>query len=159
DGTILPFDVCLGGFLAGCLAAWFLRPNKERTHSHAASYSEKHGSRNTEMIHRRPPLSARVALMLARHFTFPSGNFPKFSNKYASEAINFRQSASCKLSFGAWALLFGSSMPSSRAGAPPNNSASGPTKPMVPPQPIAAGSFLNAERIASMAASNAGPVG
>ena len=53
--------------------------------------------------------------------------------------MSFFQSPSWRLSFGAWALLAGSSMPSSSAGAPPNSSASGPTKPIVPPQPMAIG--------------------
>ena len=60
---------------------------------------------------------------------------------------------------GAWALLSVSSMPSSRAGAPPNSSASGPTKPIEPPQPIAAGFLPKPRSSAVIAASNAGPSG
>ena len=71
----------------------------------------------------------------------------------------FLKSPSCRLSFGAWALLVGSSMPRSRAGAPPNRSASGPTNPMLPPEPIATGSWPNPSRMAARAASNAGPFG
>src|SRR5207237_5654571 len=93
------------------------------------------------------------------HFTLPSGRLPRLSNRWASEAISLRKSPSCRLSLGACAFDFGSSMPNSRAGAPPNSSASGPTKPMVPPQPIATGGFLNPCFIADTAASKAGPLG
>ena len=43
--------------------------------------------------------------------------------------------------------------------APPNSSASGPTKPIVPPQPIATGSLSKPLRKAPIAASKAGPFG
>src|SRR5207249_8353547 len=61
--------------------------------------------------------------------------------------------------FGAWALDCGSSIPSNSAGAPPNNSANGPTNPIVPPHPIATGSRSYPCRMAASAASNAGPFG
>src|SRR5262249_22237559 len=94
-----------------------------------------------------------------RYFTFPPGTLPSPSNRCTSEAISFFQSPSCRLSFGAWALLAGSSIPSNRAGAPPNNSAKGPTNPIVPSQPMASGSLSNPFRSAPIAASNAGPFG
>src|SRR5207249_11553384 len=70
------------------------------------------------------------------------GKLARFSNKCAREAMSLRKSPSCRLSLGAWALLSGSSMPKRRAGAPPKSSARGPTKPMLPPQPMGTGSRL-----------------
>ena len=73
---------------------------------------------------------------------------PRLSNSLTSEFISFLKSPSCRLSFGAWAFDCGSSIPSKSAGAPPNSSASGPTNPIVPPQPIAIGSRSYPCRIA-----------
>src|ERR1043166_5865512 len=50
-------------------------------------------------------------------------------------------------------------MPKRRAGAPPNNWARGPTKPIAPPQPIAAGFLPKPFSSAVIAASKAGPFG
>src|SRR3954470_22160189 len=50
-------------------------------------------------------------------------------------------------------------MPIKSAGAPPNNSASGPTKPIDPPQPMATGLRSKPACIAVNAASKAGPLG
>src|SRR5260370_6137419 len=95
----------------------------------------------------------------SRHFTFPSGSVPSKSNRCASDAVSLRKSPACKLSFGAWALLSGSSMPSRSHGGPPERSANGPTKPIEPPQPIAAGFLPTPFSRAVLAASNAGPFG
>src|SRR5262249_38524352 len=93
------------------------------------------------------------------HFTLPSGNSPICSNRWAKDAVSLRKSPACRLSLGEWALDSGSSMPSKRAGGPPNNSAKGPTKPIEPPQPIATGFTPKPFLSALEAAVNAGPVG
>ncbi len=64
-----------------------------------------------------------------------------------------------RLSFGACGLLVGSPRPKRSAGAPLYKSQSGPTKPMVPPEPMAIGFLLKPVCIAERAASNAGPFG
>src|SRR6516225_7809794 len=53
------------------------------------------------------------------HFTFPSGKLPSLSNRCASDVVSLRRMPRSRLSFGACAFERGSSIPRSKAGAPP----------------------------------------
>ena len=46
-----------------------------------------------------------VSVATGSAFTLPPGSLPRLSNRWASDAISFLKSPSCRLSFGAWALL------------------------------------------------------
>src|SRR5687767_11459556 len=76
-----------------------------------------------------------------------------------ADRMHLAQSPRCRLSFSECALQGGSSTPIRRHGAPPSRSAKGCTKPMDPPAPIMAVSFLKPAFNARRAASKAGPSG